>query len=315
MKNSSKYIFKIAWAKMPLSKEELETIPYSHRVRPYLLCMDTGDYYYYAFPTTSKVVNNKRRYENEKVIINHGTSLVNLHEIYKLPKNYLLEYPKPISSVYSNEIIKKINACVKYSEYPQEFSDFFANKKYSLEENDIVTLDENLYVIIQVDAKKYYLHKVYPYPVNGSVFVEIDALKYYVDVSSLCELKKNTELTYHTRISECSFENINIKDWLLSKPILRNQKDYTLFENLMPGMVLDTFLDNEDIRMIILEKNEDEMEILYGSPQETYSNYQLGHFSRCDIPFYSIISTLSDDRLEKLRSKHIEKEYNRKKKY
>lgn len=47
-------MFKIAWVQMPLSEERLKTIPYSHRVRPYLLCMDMRDYYY-AFPTTSKI--------------------------------------------------------------------------------------------------------------------------------------------------------------------------------------------------------------------------------------------------------------------
>ena len=89
---------------MPLSEEEIETIPYNHRIRPYLLCMDMGDYYY-AFPTTSKILSNKTRYENEKVIINETSSLVILHKIFRLPKRNLLERPRYLRRECSNEII------------------------------------------------------------------------------------------------------------------------------------------------------------------------------------------------------------------
>ena len=40
----NEYMFKIAWAQMPLSEERLKTIPHNHRIRIYLLCMDMGDY-------------------------------------------------------------------------------------------------------------------------------------------------------------------------------------------------------------------------------------------------------------------------------
>ena len=314
MEEKEQYIFKIAWAYMPLTEEEIETIPYSHRKRPYLLCMDMGDYYY-AFPATSNVYNNKTRYENEKIVINNGGSLIKIGEVSKLPKDYLLEYPRDISEEYSNEIIKKINACISYSKYPQEFIDFFMNKEYYLEENDIVEHNGELYLIIETNNVKYYLHRVYPYPVNGSVLVEMDGCKYYIDISCLYELNKSENLTYYTRIGECSLEGINIKDWLLSKQILRNQKDYTQFNNLVPGMVIDVCFNNEDIRMVILEKHGNEIEALYGSPYITYSNYQLGCFSNDNILSYSVFNTLSDERLEKLRSKHTRKEYTREKKY
>ena len=61
--------FKIVWAYMPLSLEEMSKIEVSHQVRPYLLCMEKEDYFY-AFPCTSKVFTNKFRYQNGKVILN-----------------------------------------------------------------------------------------------------------------------------------------------------------------------------------------------------------------------------------------------------
>ena len=42
MKNNKVPMFKIAWALMPLPKEELELISHFHRHRPYLLCMEIG---------------------------------------------------------------------------------------------------------------------------------------------------------------------------------------------------------------------------------------------------------------------------------
>ena len=62
--------------------------------------MDMGDYYY-AFPTTSKIYDNKYRYENEKVLINGMSSLVRIHELYILPKENLLEIPRVVSRMYN----------------------------------------------------------------------------------------------------------------------------------------------------------------------------------------------------------------------
>lgn len=314
MENKNQHIFKIAWAQMPLSKEEIETIPYNHRIRPYLLCMDMGDYYY-AFPTTSKILSNKTRYENEKVIISETSSLVILHKIFRLPKRNLLERPRYLRREYSNEIIKKINSCIAYNKYPKDFADFFMYESYSLEENDIIEYNGELHLIIETDDEKYYLHKVYSYPVNGSVLVEIDGCKYYVDVTSLYKLNKSENPIYRTRISKQSLKGTNIKDWILNRPILRNQKDHTLRKNLIPGMVIDTCFDEEDVKLVILERNGDKIMALYGNPTTTYNYYELGEFSIQDIPFYLIVNTISDERLEKLRSKHTRKEYTREKKY
>ena len=211
MESKNQHIFKIAWAQILLS-EEVETIPYNHRIRPYLLCMDIGDYYY-AFPTTSKILSNKTRYENEKVIINETSSLVILHKIFRLPKRNLLKRPRYLRRECSNE-------------------------SYSLEENDIIEYNGESHLIIEIDNEKYYLHKVHSYPVNGSVLVEIDGCKYYIDITSLYKLNKSENHIYSTRISKHSLKGTNIKDWILNRPILRNQKDHPLRKNLIPGMVI-----------------------------------------------------------------------------
>lgn len=310
----NEYMFKIAWAQMPLSEEKLKTIPYSHRVRPYLLCMDMGDYYY-AFPTTSKIYDNNFRYENEKVLINGMASLVRIHGLYKLPKANLLEIPRVVSSVYSNEIVKKINACMKYFTYPTEFIEFFSKKDYYLEENDLVEYNGSLYLIINSDYKSFFLHKVYTFPVNNSVMIELDGSKFYVDISKIYNINKDENLTYYTRVNQCSLDRIDIKTWLLDRLVLRNQKDYTKIKNLNPGMVIDTFIGGESVRMVILENSKNEIKAIYGSASNTYSNYQFGCFSYDSISTYMIFSTLSDERFSKLRDKHIRNEINKKKTY
>ena len=188
-------------------------------------------------------------------------------------------------------------------------------ESYSLEENDIIEYNGELHLIIETDDEKYYLHKVYSYPVNGSVLVEIDGCKYYVDITSLYKLNKSENPIYRTRISEHYLKGTNIKDWILNRPILRNQKDHTLRKNLIPGMVIGTCFDEEDVKLVILERNGDTIMALYGNPTTTYNYYELGEFSIQDIPFYLIVNTISDERLEKLRSKHTRKEYTREKKY
>lgn len=310
----NQFAFKIAWAQMPLSEEQLKAIPHSHRVRPYLLCMDMGDYYY-AFPTTSKIYDNKYRYENEKVLINGMSSLVRIHELYILPKENLLEIPRVVSRVYSNEIIKKINACMKYGKYPTEFMEFFSKKDYYLEETDIIEYMGSLYLIINSDYKSFFLHRVYPFPVDNSVMIELDGSKFYVDISKIYNIDKDKNPTYYTRVNQCSLDGIDIKTWLLDRPILRNQKDYTKVKNLMPGMIIDTFFDGESVRMIILEKKSNEIKAMYGDASDTYSNYQLGCFPYDSISSYMIFGTLSDERFSKLRDKHIRKEINKKKTY
>ena len=310
----NEYMFKIAWAQMPLSEERLKTIPHNHRVRPYLLCMDMGDYYY-AFPTTSKIYDNKYRYENEKVLIDGTTSLVRIHGLYKLPKENLLEIPRVVLRVYSNEIIKKINACMKYITYPTEFIEFFSEKDYYLEENDLVEYNGSLYLIINSDYKSFFLHRVYTFPVNNSVMIELDGSKFYVDISKIYNINKDENPTYYTRVNQCSLDRIDIKTWLLDKPILKNQKDYTKIKNLKPGMVIDTFFGGESVRMVILENNNNEIKALYGDVCTTYSNYQLGCFPYDSISLYMIFSTLSDERFYKLRDKHIRNEINKKKTY
>lgn len=310
----NEYMFKIAWAQMPLSEEQLKAIPHNHRVRPYLLCMDMGDYYY-AFPTTSKIYDNNFRYENEKVLINGMSSLVRIHELYKLPKENLLEIPRVVSRVYTNEIIKKINACMKYIKYPTEFIEFFSGKEYDLEESDIIEHIGSLYLIINSDYKNFFLHRVYTFPVDNSVMIELDGAKYYVDISRIYNINKDKNPTYYTRVNQCSLDRMDIRSWLLDRPTLRNQKDYTKIKNLIPGMVIDTFFDGESVRMIILENSGNEIKALYGDVCTTYSNYQLGSFSYDSISTYMIFSTLVDERFYKLRDKHIRKEINKKKTY
>lgn len=156
---------------------------------------------------------------------------------------------------------------------------------------------------------------MYPFPVDNSVMIELDGSKFYVDISKIYNIDKDKNPTYYTRVNQCSLDGIDIKTWLLDRPILRNQKDYTKIKNLKPGMVIDTFFGGKSVRMVILENNNNEIKALYGDASDTYSNYQLGCFPYDSISSYMIFSTLSDERFSKLRDKHIRNEINKKKTY
>ena len=61
MKNKKDIIdknFKMVWAYMPLSAEEMRKIDFRHQVRPYLLFMEKKDFFY-VFPSTSQICNSK----------------------------------------------------------------------------------------------------------------------------------------------------------------------------------------------------------------------------------------------------------------
>ena len=322
MKNNeeiSNEVFKMAWAVMPLSSQEMEKIPYSHRKRPYLLCMEK-EKYYYAFPATSHIENNKIRYQNEKIIVdgvfNSEKSLIKLEAVYRLPKDNIIGEMQILSGEYTNEIIKKIKACSIYNPYPNDFKAYFNNKNFYYTIDDLVEGVDNLYVIIGYKSKnEFYVLPVYPYIINNTVLSETDGLKYYVDVDNIMLLNCKDILSYRTKLPGFTYgvnkkKKKDLRDLISVYKRLRkvyNMTDYYDFRNLQPGMVIDYKVKYLTNRLIVLEKYISDMEVIIGKENMFYKDYALLNIPT-DIDLdYEIVATLSDDRLDDLIGKSIEK--------
>ena len=304
-------LFTIAWARMPLPKEELSMIDRAHRTRPYLLCLDKGNYYY-AFPCTSHVYDNNIRYENEKVIIHSRKStLIKLGELVKLPKTNLESSEIPVGPDYENEIIKKVSANSFYKDYPSDFMDFIDEQTYYCEIGDIIEIDGDLFVIVgDKDNKNFTVYPVYTFPVKGSVEIPLDGLKFYVDVFSSKRIRKNDDYRYFSQIN---LENIGHKKgllkYLLQAPVVQEEKDYSIFGQLEPGMIISYDYQGYTNRLIVLENNGSDLEVLVGDEDQIYHSFQPINLPT-DINFYyEIVGTLGDERLEQLTELKHEKLY------
>lgn len=312
-------LFQIAWATMPLSSKELESIPYVHRKRPYLLCMEK-EKFYYAFPATSQVDNNKIRYQNAKIILNkmydNEKTLIKLETVYRLPKENIFGEKRIISGEYTNEIIKKIKACSLYNPYPSDFKAYFNNKSFYYTIDDLVEGIDNLYLIVGYKSKnEFYVLPVYTYITNNTVLSEIDGLKYYVDVDNIMLLNRNDILSYRTNIPGFSYgiskkKKKDLRDLINVYKRLKKVyclSDFLQFKNLLPGMVIDYKTRYFNNRLIVIEKYLSDMEVLIGKENIFYKDYDLLNLP-IDIDLeYDIVATISDERINDLIDKSQEK--------
>lgn len=317
--------FKMVWAYMPLSNNEISEIDIDHRVRPYLLCLEKENFYY-AFPATSNVFNNKIRYENQMIImdsiIDDKKSLINLGQIYELPKRNIRSDFYNINSEYSNEIIKKVQACFEYSNYPEEFKEYFQNKRFSYSVNDLVESNSQLYTIVGYKGRNIlFALPTYTYPKINTVEKITDGLKYFVDISDVKCLKRGDIDFYKTKIYgfligkyEKDKEELEklINYYYKNFEVIKENKDYTIIKNLEPGMIISFMFEEELHKMIILENNNNSLNVLFGKDNQLYRD-----FSYLTIPSniklnYDIVGNLEDSRLEKLIYNNSENKYKQK---
>lgn len=316
--------FKMVWAYMPLSNNEISEIDIDHRVRPYLLCLEKEDFYY-AFPATSNVFNNKIRYENQMIvmdsIIDDKKSLINLGKIYELPKRNIRSDFYNINSEYSNEIIKKVQACFEYSDYPEEFKEFFRNKKFNYSVNDLVESNGQLYTIVGYKGRNIlFALPTYTYPKINTVEKITDGLKYYVDISDINCLKRGDIDFYKTKLygflignEEKDKEDLEkLINYYKEKNVIKENKDYTIIKNLDVGMIISFMFEEEPHKMIILENNDNNLNVLFGKENEVYRDY-IYLTIPTDIKLnYEIVGNLEESRLEKLKYNNLENKYNKK---
>ena len=316
MESEISEIFKLYWAYMPLSPEEMNRIPENHRIRPYLVCMEDENSFY-GFPCTSNIFQNKERYVNSRAIIEYSgynPTLVKLDTIYKLPKENIKGFFHHIHKGDDNEIIKKIQANFEFSNYPQEVVDYFEGMNTHIGWCDVIMYNDQLYNVVGIIGKKFILIPIYRYPVNNTVECNFDGLKYYADVDKIIFLQNDGYFKYCTYTCELKYgRNVKTKEevkelgeYYFSLPRVQCNCDYSKLSDVEPGMILDYFEEDIMHKLIVLTKNESELEVLIGGEHDIYATFEYKKIPINTDMLFIVSGVLSDDRFIKLRAKKLE---------
>lgn len=315
MKEEYSNIFSLVWALMPLSPSELQQIPKSHRIRPYLIFEINGEYY--GFPCTSNVFNNKNRYANSQIILNYygsyNKTLVKLEKVYKIPINNFKGSFNPVYKYDENEIIKKIQANFQFSDYPPEIIDYFELLPIKIGCGDMVMQNNRLYNVVGAMNKKLVLVPIYKYPFNNSVECSTDGLMYYADVDNMILLQNDNSFKYCTKMyglyhGKDNKDKNDIKElieYYFSLPRVKCDCYYDKICTLEPGMIIDHISNDKTYKMIVLAKNEIELDVIWGNEKEFYSN-----FNHIKLPLdtdihFEVTGVLNNERLNKLCDKFL----------
>ena len=308
-------IFALVWAHMPLSPSELQQIPEGHRIRPYLVFEINGEYY--GFPCTSNVFSNKNRYVNSQVILSYyepyNKSLVQLAKVYKMPEDHLKQFFNPVYKHAENEIIKKIQANFRFSNYPPEVVDYFGSLPIKISCGDMVMQNDQLYSVVGTMEEKLVLVPIYKYPMNHSVECSTDGLMYYADVDHMILSQNDNSFQYCTEMHGlCHGKNnmnendiTDLVEYYQSLPRVTCACSYDKLCTLKPGMIIDYTSNDKTSKMIVLSKSETELDVIVGDENEFYNN-----FNHTIVPIdtdisFEVTGVLNDERLNKLRDKFL----------
>lgn len=311
---------RLCWALMPLPEDELSKIPVGHTIRPYLLLKE-DDGFYWAFPTTSKAFNNKSRYVNSTLRVNgfsYIKSLVMLDKVHKLPFDNMKSSMVCISKREENMLFKRLKANIKFSDYPDEVIDFINNRTSDLECNDLVSHNDELYLIVGKVPEKniYYSLKVYNYEVDGTVLKIVDTNKYYVDCNNIHCIVPNDNTEYVSVMYGFSygcFEKSNEDLKLMIEDLQQKEKvvstlvedDFKVFCRLPIGVVISYVQDDVNYRMIILDRDDTNTTVIFGLEDQKYKYFQVGTFPNDYNFMFSIVGTLDDNRVMMLKEKKL----------
>ena len=147
----------LVWAKMPLSKKELNKIQESHRIRPYLVAY-RDKFFIYAYQCSSKQMdklNNCQEYLINKIRYKRNKdSFVNLTQIHKIPFINLKQKYLSLNELDLKNIQKRLevqnNKCI-----------YNFQVKINITEGDVVRIDEELYYVYTCDNAYIYCISVY----------------------------------------------------------------------------------------------------------------------------------------------------------
>ena len=315
MKEEYSNIFSLVWALMPLSPSELQQIPKGHRIRPYLIFEINGEYY--GFSCTSNVFNKKNRYANSQVVLNYHEyykkTLVKIEKVYKIPLNNFKGFFKSVYKYDENEIVKKIQANFQFSDYPPEVIDYFELLPIKISCGDMVMQNNRLYSVVGIMNKKLVLVPIYKYPFNNSVECSTDGLMYYADVDNMIFLQNDNSFKYCTEMYGLYYGKDNkdkndikeLVEYYSSLPRVKCDCCYDKICMLEPGMIIDYISNDKTYKMIVLAKNEMELDVILGNEKEFYSN-----FNQIKLPIdtnmiFEVTGVLNNERLNKLCDKFL----------
>lgn len=315
MENEYSNIFSLVWALMPLSPSELYQIPEGHKIRPYLVFEINGENY--GFPCTSNVFDRKNRYANAQVVLNYNDSdnktLVKLEKVYKIPVKNFRGYFKPIYKYDENEIIKKIQANFQFSDYPSEVKEYFESLPIKLNCGDMVMQNNQLYSVVGIMNRKLVLVPIYKYPFNNSVECSTDGLMYYADVDNMIFLQNDNTFKYCTEMYGLYYGNDNkdkkdikeLAEYYYNLPRVKCNCYYDKICTLEPGMIIDYINNDKIYKMIILAKNEMELDVIVGEENEFYSNFKYMKLPIDTDMIFEVTGVLNSERLNKLCDKFL----------
>ena len=71
-----------------------------------------------------------------------------LDKVYKLPFDNIRSGLARISEFEENQLVKRLRACSKFANYPEEVTEFIYNMEYEFSWYDLITHYYELYVIV-----------------------------------------------------------------------------------------------------------------------------------------------------------------------
>ncbi len=295
----------IVWARMPFSNETIRQIEESHRVRPYLLLAQKKEEGFYAFPMTSQVLN--RDLENNIVTLSSPKnkkgrhSIIKIQECYFLPMFNIIESHSKLSKDKKNEMFKKLKRNLSFQHYPHEVFKLISESKVEFTPFDVVEHNTNFYMINSVNeyTEKAICTRIYRYPKNGTYRITLDGQYFFIDFSDVTQLDVE-KMNYHT-----SFKSISNSNLLYQNSVVMEDKDITKIDNLEMGTILYYHENGVNYRMILLEKNNGFITVIYGDENKRFRDFTLKTISSTLDFKYTVDATLSKERLNLYKNMFI----------
>lgn len=307
----------LSWALMPLSEDELSKVPKGHTIRPYLLLKEENGYYW-AFPSTSKAFSKKSRYTNSSLIVNgfgYEKSLVMLDKVYKLPFDNMRGGFARISEFEENQLVKRLRACSKFANYPEEVTEFINNMEYEFSWHDLITHNNELYVIVgKVPGKDiFYSLKVLNHEFDGALLKVVDTNKYFVDCSQIHCIVPDSNTEYVSVMYGLSSGRFDKDKEELEKLIISlkdkdrvssnlTEDDFRFLGRLPFGTVISYSQDDLNYKMVVLDRDDTNTYVIFGLENQIYRDFKVGVFPNDYIFSFNVVSTLTEERVERLVS-------------
>lgn len=187
----------VIWAKMPLRKSELKTIPENHQIRPYVI-MHKGLFGIEAYPSSSSAYQNAENFSEYRVLSDsYNDEKFDRDCYFDLRKTYKIPFYKFVNSFYTLNskdkqglnkklgIIKNRKIEVKY----------MFDETYSTCPGDVVFWNGLTRYIYSEDDKVFRAYNIYKNFKDREVFIiKIGRQDYGIDTSQKIEIPKNSNL-------------------------------------------------------------------------------------------------------------------------